>query len=103
MEAEHGPAVGVDEDQLAAATRSRELVATQCGAHRCRREPTLQEPRVGRVHLLDRAVQRSRVDQPAGVLDFEDLGQAGAAQKFVIAPRSAPCASFAYFARNPLV
>ena len=52
-----------------------ELRAAQRGRTAARRQPPLQEPRVGRVHLLDRAVQRARVDELASGLDFEDLRQ----------------------------
>ena len=66
----------------------------------------LEEPRVGRVHARDLAIERVRVEHLARGLDFEDLGHERScerAQKFVIAPVSAPCASLAYLARKPLV
>ncbi len=100
----------VDEDLLAPPPRGGESVADERVPQRgCGRTP-LHEPRVGRVHLGDLAIERARLEDLARGFDFEDLGhgkeknRSGAAgQTFVIAPVSAPCARRAYLARNPLV
>ena len=76
-----------------------------------RREPALEEPRVRCVHLRDRTVRAhaasisARADSTSRISGkcAASVAERTAGQALVIAPRSAPWASLAYLARNPLV
>ena len=65
---------GVEHDLLADPARGRERVADQRVAQRRRGGAPLEEPRVGRVHARDLAVERVRVEHRARRLDLQDLG-----------------------------
>ena len=95
--------LGVEQDLLADPAGRGERVADERVPQRGRGGPALHEPGVGRVHLRDLAIERARLEHLPRGLDFEDLGHVKRAQKFVIAPVSAPWASRAYLARKPLV
>ena len=104
VQAEHWPAArDVDEDQLPAHGGRRRTTGRATRRAPVRSEAALQEPRVGCVDLSRspgpsaRALdQRPAPSRPRG-------SRASQSMKLVIAPRSAPCASRAYLARNPLV
>jgi hypothetical protein len=69
-------AVGVEQQQLAAATGGGESVACQCWLERGGGETALEVPGVRRVDAGDLAAQRALVDEPARELDFDAFGQA---------------------------
>ncbi len=103
MEADHRAAVGVDQDQLPPPTCGGELLSAERGPHARGVRPRFKNHASGActvsifrcsafASISRRADSTSRIS-----------GKRAPAQKFVIAPRSAPCASFAYFARKPLV
>jgi len=111
--------VGVDEQQLPAPAGVDEPPPRQSVASHERRESSLEEPGVGRVHRDDLTPERALSDEDTGGLRLQDLRhphspisarcgplcgphRAENAQTLVMAPFSAPCARRAYLARNPL-
>ena len=64
---------GVEHDLLADPARRGERVADERVPQRGRRRAPLEEPRVGRVHAHDLAIERARVEHRARRLDLEDL------------------------------
>jgi len=68
-------AVGIEQEQLAAAAGGGEPVAGQRGLERGGGETTLEVPRVRRVDSGDLAAQRALLDEPARVLDLDAFGQ----------------------------